>query len=223
MLIALVTLIGCVEDPKRHSSTENKSAPEPLVINEELSYKYTVEGEGACSTGLQKFENRKDLCIALQDHKLNNGCAIGARSSRFSWDCEDELGWKWNESVQCDVYALRGKKLEFFLKKEDIISKTSYCAGRTETSDWEKVNEIRDEKVIYKGIKFSFTLRAQSDENYRDFALKFKLTRPDGLVSSESTLDGNILSAHEQDLFDEDARLHVACYTTHGCRNQESE
>lgn len=218
--MALVTLVGCGDALKKRSSTENKSIPEPLIVNKELSYKYTVEGEGACTTGLQNFESKKELCIALQDHKLNNGCATGERSSRFSWDCEDTLGWKWGESVQCDVYALRGKKLEFFLKKEDIITKNSYCAGRTEANDWEMVNEVRDEKVLYKGIKFSFTLRAQSDERYRDFALKFKLTRPDGLVSSESTMDGNILSAQEEDLFDEDARAHITCYTTHGCRNQ---
>ncbi len=235
-LMALSLLVSC-QPPLKHRPSQEKSEPEALIVNKELSYKYTLKGrpsdgdnqvengtsdgqDKACSTGLQTFENKKDLCIALQDNKLNNDCAFFERAARFNWDCEETLGWKWDESVQCDVYALRGKKLEIFLKKEDIISKTSFCAGRTESKDWDIVSEVKDEFNLYQGIKFNITLRSQDDENHGDYGVKFKITRPDGLVSGETSTNGNIVNSHEEDLFGEDARLHVACYSTYGCRNQ---
>ena len=181
-------------------------------MEETYSYKYTMKaGDEKCTTGLQTFKTKKELCIGLQDNEKNNNCAVGLRSSRFSWDCEDKLGWQWQESVQCDVYVLKGRQLEFFLKKEDIISKTSYCVGRTESKDWEIVEEVKDEEDIYKGIRFAITLRTSST--------KFKITRPDGLVSGETSGNNGLFSAHEEDLFSEDARLHVDCYKTYGCRN----
>ncbi|KYG63222.1 hypothetical protein AZI86_16095 [Bdellovibrio bacteriovorus] len=83
LTLLTVVFVGCSSD------SENK--------NESLSYEFSYNG---CNTGKHQFNSKAEMCQALQDNELNNGCAIGMRASHFDLHCPGQTFTAFNKKPQ---------------------------------------------------------------------------------------------------------------------------
>jgi hypothetical protein len=56
--------------------------------SEKKSYNFTTNG---CSTGEHSYSSAEELCKALQDEKVNNGCSYEMRKKMFQENCSGEF------------------------------------------------------------------------------------------------------------------------------------
>jgi hypothetical protein len=88
--IALALLSSCIEKSGNHSSSSENERP---AIQNKYRYEFaegSADGRQTCTTGIRQFENLAELCIGLQDSRLNVYCAEDLREEYFKGVCPNQ-------------------------------------------------------------------------------------------------------------------------------------
>lgn len=90
-LVSLFFFTGCQQETRQTKPRFNTKPDDVEIIQTtRFSYKFDINiNNQKCTTNNQSFNSRHEMCVALQDEKLNNNCAAFEREQKFKIDCKD--------------------------------------------------------------------------------------------------------------------------------------